>query len=312
MGKAMLYILLVILAFQTSGCSGSADEAEAIAVEEIELDERFTRYWYSGKAELTRYELEQSRYGETHSGDAVLIFVTEDFWANKQVKYEFGDKTSAVLPILKLNFTRKFNTGIYPYSMMTSVFSPTQKHNSLKVTMTSQEWCGHAFAQLNLREDEYVGQLRSYFQAEGDQEYRLSPDLLEDEIWTRLRLNPYSLPTGTISVAPGMQYERLAHIEPGTYEATAERDQVRNADFSKNLIGVYRLTYNELPRVLEVYYEPVFPHRILGWEERYRPERLGINDWKVTRAKRTHEMLSDYWSRNSVADSLLRTELGLK
>jgi len=312
MGQIRVFTACLMAFFILIACSSSPDKKEPETAKAIELDERFNAYWYKGKAELTRFELQQSRYGELRSGDAVLIFVTEDFWANKQVKYEFGDKTEAVLPILKLNFTRTFNTGIYPYSMMTSIFSPVQKEQSLKVSMTSQEWCGHAFGQLNLREGEYIGQLRSYFQAEGDREYRVQPDLLEDEVWTRIRLNPWSLPTGTIDVVPGMQFERLAHTDPGAYKAVAERDQIRNETFSKNLIEVYRLTYEDLPRVLEVYYEPVFPHRILGWEERFRPVRLGSDEWKVTRAVRTHEIMSDYWSRNSVADSLLRGELGLK
>ena len=35
--------------------------------------DQFGRYWYQGKAELTRYELNQARYGELHTGEAVLI-----------------------------------------------------------------------------------------------------------------------------------------------------------------------------------------------------------------------------------------------
>src|SRR5262245_19023266 len=80
--------------------------------------DQFHGYWYQQKAELARYALSQARYGEIHKGESVLIFVTEPFWKDKQVKYEFGDKTDS-LSVLKLNFTRKFYTGIYPYSVMT-------------------------------------------------------------------------------------------------------------------------------------------------------------------------------------------------
>ena len=62
----------------------------------------FNDYWYAGKAEITRYELQQARYGELRKGDAVLIFVTEDFLTDKQVKYEFGDSGKAT-SVLKLN-----------------------------------------------------------------------------------------------------------------------------------------------------------------------------------------------------------------
>jgi len=37
--------------------------------------QQFGDYWYTGEAELTSYELKQSRYGEIHEGHAVLIFV---------------------------------------------------------------------------------------------------------------------------------------------------------------------------------------------------------------------------------------------
>ncbi|HEY6064603.1 MAG TPA: hypothetical protein VIY96_00515, partial [Thermoanaerobaculia bacterium] len=88
-------------------------------------DDPFGRYWYQGKAELTRYKLDQARYGEMHPGEAVLIFVTEPFLPDRQVKLERGDPSRGVT-VLKLNFVRKFFTGMYPYSLMTSTFTPVE------------------------------------------------------------------------------------------------------------------------------------------------------------------------------------------
>ncbi len=45
--------------------------------------ETFKQTWYAGKAELSTYNLQQARYGEIRNGEAVLIFVTEDFSTNK-------------------------------------------------------------------------------------------------------------------------------------------------------------------------------------------------------------------------------------
>ena len=39
----------------------------------------FDTYWYQGLAELSRYDLKQSRYGQVRQGEAVLVYVTEDF-----------------------------------------------------------------------------------------------------------------------------------------------------------------------------------------------------------------------------------------
>ena len=143
--------------------------------------EQFKGYWYQGKAELTRYQLEQARYGEVHSGDAVLIFVTECFLPDKQVKHEHSQFNST--SVLKMNSSRKFFTGIYPYSILTSVFTPVafnEEIHSLKVTSSTQEWCGQTYAQLNLRNGEYKGLLHSYFQNEADQHFELKASKLED------------------------------------------------------------------------------------------------------------------------------------
>ena len=146
----------------------------------------------------------------------MLIFVTEDFLSDKQVKFERGDRTNKVESVLKLNFTKKFFTGVYPYSMMSSIFTPVDKNKStFKVTTSSQEWCGHTFSQLNLKKNQYKGILHSYFMNEGDQEFTLDAALLEDEIWTKIRLNPKDLPTGTIELIPGTMFLRLEEDPPG-------------------------------------------------------------------------------------------------
>ena len=230
----------------------------------VDSDE-FSEYWYAGQAELTRYELQQARYGEIRKGDAVLIFVTEDFLADKQVKYEFGDRNNAV-PILKLNFTRKFYTGIYPYSMMSSIFTPVSADKpSLKVTTTVQEWCGHVFIQLNQRNGKYNVQLRSYFQAENDQDFMLDDALLEDEIWTRIRLAPDSLPTGDIELIPGGQFARLRHTPLKVEMATAKLTTTGDTQPSGNDINVYTISYKDIRRTLSIEFEKSFPHRILAW-----------------------------------------------
>ena len=162
---------------------------------------QFNDYWYSGKAEITRYALQQARYGEIREGDAVLIFVTENFLTDKQVKHEFGDSQNST-SVLKLNFTKKFYTGIYPYSMMTSIFTPVDvdKYPTLKVATASQEWCGHTYVQINSRKNKLDILLRSYFQGEGDENFQIDGDLLEDGIWTKIRLAPDKLPLGEITI----------------------------------------------------------------------------------------------------------------
>jgi hypothetical protein len=271
----------------------------------------FNDYWYAGKAELTRYALEQARYGEIHKGDAVLIFVTEDFLTDKQVKYEHGDREN-VTSVLKLNFTKKFNTGLYPYSMMTSVFTPADGVSpTLKVTSSSQEWCGHTFTQLNRRGNKLALQFRSYFQDEDDQNFQLGMALLEDEVWTKIRLAPESLPTGELKIIPGQLFSRLRHIPLKIEDASASFTEATDTSLSPDDLHKYVIEYKSIKRKLAITFEKTFPHRILAWEETNVSGFGPAAPMLTTKAVRTHSMLSDYWTRNQNADAHLRKELGL-
>lgn len=265
---------------------------------------RFGKYWYQGKAELTRYKLDQARYGEMHSGEAVLIFVTEPFLAEKQVKLEHGDPAKGVT-VLKLNFVRKFFTGIYPYSLMTSTFTPVDfaRTRTMKVTSQSQEWCGQTFMQLNFRDGRYAGQLRSYFEDEGDRAFDFAAAWLEDELWTRIRLAPETLPVGDVTVVPGLQYARLWHkeVRPEKARATLGAEGAQN---------VYTLDYAAIPRKLVIRFEKSFPFQIVSWEET-QPGGFDGSPLLTTKAVATGSLNLDYWRRHGNADAHYRKELGL-
>lgn len=268
---------------------------------------KFNAYWYQGAAEVNRYDLQQSRYGEIHKGDAILIFVTEDFRSDKQVKYEEGDRTN-VVSILKLNFIRKFLTGIYPYSMMTSVFTPIDINKpTLKVSTSSQEWCGHAYSQLNLQDGKYKGELRSYFQNEGDQKFKLKQAILEDEIWGKIRLQPNALPVGEIDIIPSTQYLRLVHKDFDIEKAFAKKSKYENSELSKQKLVKYTIKYQSINRTLEIVYEAAFPHKILAWEEKVNDGSSSLS----TKATLTHTIMDPYWQHNGVRDRAIRGKLGL-
>lgn len=256
-------------------------------------------YWFD-KAEITRYELKQSRYGEMRIGESVLIFVTEPFLKDKQVKHEFGPDDQAT-PVLKLNRIRSFPTGVYDYRMMASVFHPLKSNKSspsdLKIAMSSTEWCGLMFQQVNRREGELTVEIRSYFQNAGDQNLTLPSVWTEDGLWTQLRLDPSSLPTGSIEIFPELFFQRLQHLKPEVQTAKASIDM--NSD-----ISTYTLDYPSLKRVLEIRFEKRFPHRILGWRET-------VDGEVFTEAKATHSEMLYYWERNTTDDSFLRGRLGL-
>ncbi|MBC8045682.1 MAG: hypothetical protein H7Y00_02715 [Fimbriimonadaceae bacterium] len=264
----------------------------------------WNNYWYQGLAELTSYTLQQSRYGEIHKGTVVNVFVTEDFSKSKQVKLDNYNAGDDKLPVMKINQSIKFNTGIYPYSMMMSSFSPTDLNNyphAVKTTNSVQEWCGMIYYQLNNRNNKYDIEQRSYFESEGDKDIKLEVVLTEDEIWNLIRLAPDKLPSGEQIILPGSLYLRLAHkpIEP-----VKAKLSLRDAEGMK----IYQIEYPSLKRTLSITFEPIFPYKITGWEDTYP----GLDGKMLTTvASKNKEMMLDYWSKHTNNDLPLREQLGL-
>lgn len=269
-------------------------------------------YWYQGKAEVSRYELQQNRYADVHPGEAVLIFVTEDFLTDKQVKNENYTHPNST-PILKMNMTRKFTTGLYDYMIMSSVFTPVKVKDfpqTLKVATTTQEWCGHTYQQLNFRDGLYKNTLHSYFENEADQTTEVAYAILEDELFNRIRMNPDGLPTGQLNILPGTAIVRLLHLPFEALEATASLSAYAGTDFSGKNLKAYTIEYPRLNRTLEIVFQPEAPYIIEGWTDAYP----SIMDRKVRKsvARRTKTILSPYWQKHDMKDRALRQELGLE
>ncbi|MEO5906693.1 MAG: hypothetical protein ABIQ11_08205 [Saprospiraceae bacterium] len=259
----------------------------------------FSDYWYQGQGEISTYNLSQSRYGEIHDGEVIFVFVTEDFSRSKQVKLDDPARhVSDAIKVMKLNTLKEFITGIYKYSMMSTVFTPINYQDyphSLKLVASSQDWCGQSFMQANYKGNRYEYRQMSYFEDEGDTEYSLVSTSLEDEIWTKIRVAPNTLPVGKVNMVPSAFYIRLSHHENKVYEAMTTLT-------SSQINYVYRIEYPDLERSLEILFQKEFPYRILSWKEVY-----GNNE--TTTATLSSTMQSDYWNHHHPADEPMRNEL---
>ncbi len=264
--------------------------------------DKFYNYWFDGTGEISTYRLYQSRYGEVHEGTATFVFVTEKFLPEKQVKDETGRSNS--VPILKLIYTKNFLTGVYPYSMMLSTFTELDGSGRLlKLTETSQDWCGHTFAQINWRETEYQYRRFSYFEAEGDTELTFPDVWLEDQLWTLARLNPSGLPTGQFNVWQGAFVTRLLHVP-----ATVTRAAATLRETDKGL--VYKVEFANTKRTLQFTIGKEFPHVILGWQETYQGVASNANAKnRTTTASLIKTTKVDYWNRNKKRDKSLNSSL---
>ncbi|MBT8470160.1 MAG: septum formation inhibitor Maf [Deltaproteobacteria bacterium] len=265
----------------------------------------FESYWYQGRAELTRYALRQARYGEQHDGEAVLVFVTEDFLPGPQVKKEHGESPDAI-SVLKLNAYRRFYTGIYPYTLMTSSFTPALEPRgpTLKLSSTIQEWCGHVYSQINRRDDGLHAVSHSYFQDDADQKTTLPTARLEDGIWAQIRIDPSAIPIGKQELIPALDYIRMRHKAMRAYPAEVALTSEVKTDLVDHPVAAVEVKYPALGRDVIIYYEPKFPHIIQAWEENVGPQR--------TTAVRSRGIVDDYWRHNAVGDSWYRDALGLR
>jgi hypothetical protein len=297
------FILLFPFFGFISGCTGQPIDFQEVSTTE------FNKYWYEGKAEVNSFDLKQARYGQLHEGSAVMIFVTEDFSRSRQVKLDNppGQNGDAV-SVLKLNANRHFTTGIYDYSMMQSVFTPVSLDRypkTLKVTSSSQDWCGQSWIQLNLEKEGYKTQQYSYFESDGDQAYTLKEALLEDEVWTLIRLAPSRLPVGTVKVIPGTFFSRLRHRP-----LKAESAQAVFNDLGEST--EYMIKYADFERTLTIEFSRLFPHEILGWKESYASGFGQSRKILETTAKKKKTIKTDYWTKNHPEHQFLRDELGIK
>ncbi|MCH6258107.1 hypothetical protein MLD52_16215 [Puniceicoccaceae bacterium K14] len=269
-----------------------------VAITSIYADSQIRDFWFSG-AEINRYDLQQMRYGESRPGHAEFIFVTEPFLTDKRVKHEYGSGAST--EVLKLNALRTFNTGIYPYRVMTSTFQAIdleQFPHALKTNTSIQDWCGQVFQQINKSTTGWDLELRSYFQKEADRDFSLGNHWIEDELWTHLRLNPKSLPIGKFQLVPGAILTRWTHILAEPHEAEASLN-------SSEEQSIYTVEYPNLKRKLVIKFDTAFPHIIREWEE-HEPDG-------ITKAILTHRLMnSEYWSEHRLKDAGKRKLLGLE
>jgi len=306
------FIPLFVILYVISGCNASEEKSDSHPISAKKetsktatprnISKEFKEYWYSGTAEITSYSLMQERYGEIREGSAVNIFVTEDFLPDAQVKA--NNVSEENISVMKLNQMKNFNTGIYPYSIMTSTFSPiSEKEHPLKITNSVQEWCGQVYMQLNNRA-EFEIESHSYFQGEADQEISLPKTYLENELWNLIRINPEELPTGDVMIIPSFEYLRLRHKEIKEHNAFASLKQ-------GDSITIYTLNYPDLQRQLMLFFNSTFPYEIEKWEEINAADQNDTLRLKTT-ATKLKRIKSDYWKKNANAHLNLRDSLQLK
>jgi len=272
-------------------------------------DGEFDAHWHDGKAEMNGYRLKVSRYGEERAGTAVLVYVTEPFSESKRVKVDDSRKNpDDTFNVLKLNIVRDFQTGIYDYNTMVSIFSRTNDFSPVKVTFSSAEWCGHVYEELRVDPTRITGHFYSYFEDEsGPRDIPGNENgILEDNLFILLRgLRGDYLEPGEekkIVVLPSIYFRRLAHKDPEWIDAEIRRDKKTKTikvEAGKFETMVYDIEMND-GRKGRFYIEEDYPHRLVQWEM--------LPDIK---AELTGSVRLQYWMLNRDGNEDYLKKLGL-
>lgn len=303
--------LYCFIIFALTACGEKANSQTKKTEDQVTVKNNIeAAYWNEGKAEIGVYELIQNRYRNLNSGKLIFVFVTEDFLADRQVKNESYTSSNTV-KIIKNIRIRKFTTGIYDYSLHTSVFTPLNrnKYNTLKVTNSMQEWCGTTFRQLNNRNNNYTLQVRSYFEKEGDEEFSLKEATLEDELFNLLKMNPEFLPIGKFRMIPALSFLSLRHVKPEIVEAEGSLNNYSDTLFSEKNLMEYRYEIASQHREIQLIFENKMPFKIVGFTESYPSAFDGKIRTSVAKLVSVQHL--PYWQLNSPENEMMRKEIGL-
>lgn len=302
MVRAVPLFVFAVSALVLGGCG----QADGGSLPGTSVDPEFWSHWGDGQAEINGYALQQPRYGQMRSGEVVLIFVTEDFDLTDAVKSDRGGP--GTVPVLKLNEARDFQTGMYDYNAMTSVFVPLDgslpQGVPAKISFSMQEWCGHVWDQLVIREDGAQHVLHSYFQSEGERSEKLAlPELaiFGDTLPIVVRgLVGGLVDAPSLQLAPRLLDLRLQHVPLEWRPVTVRRSGPTSRSVPAGTFSVSTVELTSGDTWSRFHVEDAPPHRLVGWER---------SDGEV--AWLTGSVRRPYWELSGEGQEALRAELGL-
>ena len=105
--------------------------------------------------------------------EVVHILVTEKLKPDLLVKAD-NWREEGLVDMLKFNYVRRFQTGIYSYRELMSVFFEQKELQLVKMTFGSQEWCGQSFKELINFRGISSYHFNTYWDGQGQNSYDVS------------------------------------------------------------------------------------------------------------------------------------------
>lgn len=245
--------------------------------------------WDEGLAEVALMEGQLRRYGALHDVTLDAITVREYFDPDRLVKTAPAEDKQT-LPVMKLNLSRRFRTGVYEYRQASSAFVHRHTGELVKLSVVSSEWCGNSFA-LALREEG------------GDVTLRIS-NYMDDRGWAKHRIAEPEAPVFREALLLHLRHQ-LDQLQPGTPLLLAAPLMTNDPVFRSDRTAVSRVKRSSEEVVVEISFpfgketftfatDPL--HTWTGWSNS-RGEYLKLRK----------TLFLDYWNRTQPGDEdLLR------
>lgn len=250
-----------------------------------------------------------------------MITVTEPFSAAKRVKANDPSQNPAdTFEALKLNLVRSFQTGIYDYHTMISLFVRSRDFSTVKVAFSCSEWCGQVYEEQAFGPRAVSGFLRSYFEDEsGPINLPMRPGgIAEDDLFLLLRgLRGDYLPAGRSRSVPILQSPfatRLTHRPAGwvAAEIARSREPVRVSVPAGYFPAILYLVRLENGRSGRFWIEEAYPHRILKWSWTAPREARGMAGDGVDEGELERSTRLPYWQLNGPGGERYLRGMGLR
>jgi hypothetical protein len=298
--------------FPPEGRAVFPDLARVVALPDLPQEgasSGFWEWWGDGRGELSGYRLTLPRYRESREAELALIYVTEPHDRRSWIKDDDARGRDRV-EVLKLNSNAFFLAGIYPYAVMTSVFSPVDRYRDeafqpVRIVHSAQEWCGAYSHMVWPGPDRFRSLRLSYFAGEDERVADVPVDrgtLYEDALLIQLRELDGPFAGGEDWegwLVPALWRVRAGHGDPGPVQARITRARaVRETADGSVPVTRFTVTAGEYRRVLDV--EVDHPRRIMGWTASDGEEAELLASERLP-----------YWQLNRLGDESWREVLGL-
>ncbi len=139
--------------------------------------------WQDGLSEMCYYNAACTIYGRTRRFTRVHMFNRQ--FMDRATRIKASDDSTEVVPAFKFVISEEVPTENYNYRFLTTGFLERPSLGPIKLSASSQEWCGHTYKALLWSRDPQVDPQAwtmelnsfSYMPGEGDRHWTMSADV---------------------------------------------------------------------------------------------------------------------------------------